>query len=232
MNSTTRDRDHVPRRTAEGGRVGSDGRWKGEGTVETAADEAPAERRASVRWNTAVVVTLVVFVCVMAVVSTRRFEGPGETKRLAGRVAVRRPTARENAAIGDGTLGARPACESPVRTDEPRAGTERYPGASSSPVRGCTDDPGSVTSESERLRMWSPHGRSSPWLGGTRARGTNRTTSRARDWTTGSFPASTISVGRYAGRRRIREENEFLGDILTVRGPAMQAAHRVIRGGG
>lgn len=91
MNSTTRDRVRVPRRTAEGGRVGSDGRWKVEGTGETAADEVETARGETERWITAIASALVVFVFGMAVVSTRRFQGPDEAKHLTGRVAVRRP---------------------------------------------------------------------------------------------------------------------------------------------
>ena len=66
-----------------------------------------------------------------------------------------------------GTRGASPACESPGRSGDPRAGTIRYPGASSSPTREGTDDPGSGTAEDASLRAWSPHGRISPWLGAT-----------------------------------------------------------------
>ena len=91
MNSTTRDRVRVPRRTAEGGRVGSDGRWKGEGTVETAADEVETTRGETERWITAIASALVVFVFGMVVVSTRRFEGSEEAKHPTDRVAVRRP---------------------------------------------------------------------------------------------------------------------------------------------
>lgn len=101
-------------------------------------------------------------------------------------------------ATDDGTRGARPARESPGHTDDPRVDAIRHPGASSSPDRERTYDTGSGTADGRSVRGRGPHtGSVSPWLGWTWARTSNRTTSRARDWTTGSFAASATPAGRY-----------------------------------